>query len=147
MRDFINIAKALADENRVRALMMLCEGELCVCQLIEMLALAPSTVSKHMSILFQAGLLNARKQGRWMYYRLADDPPTQALQAIRWVRNSLAEDKQIVADARQVKRVWKMDKDKLCACYKKGKPEAPQSRRQKLRITGAPKTRQKAGSK
>jgi DNA-binding transcriptional ArsR family regulator len=148
MRDFINIAKALSDENRVRALMMLSEGELCVCQLIEMLALAPSTVSKHMSLLFQAGLVNARKQGRWMYYRLADDPlPTQVLQAIRWARDSLAEDKQIVADARQVKRVWKMDKDELCACYKKGKPQGLQSRRQKLRITGAPKTKEKTRSK
>jgi DNA-binding transcriptional ArsR family regulator len=148
MVDFTSIAKALSDENRVRALMMLSEGELCVCQLVEMLALAPSTVSKHMSILYQAGLVNARKQGRWMYYRLADAPPaTQALQAIRWARNSLAEDKQMVADARQVKRVWKMDKDKLCACYKKGKPQGLESRRQKLRITGAPKTKQKTGSK
>ncbi|MHC4156850.1 MAG: ArsR/SmtB family transcription factor [Planctomycetota bacterium] len=66
MGDFTSIAKALSDENRVRALMMLSEGELCVCQLIEMLALAPSTVSKHMSILFQAGLVNARKQAGQM---------------------------------------------------------------------------------
>ncbi|MHC4499019.1 MAG: ArsR/SmtB family transcription factor [Planctomycetota bacterium] len=116
------MAKALSDQNRVRALMMLSEGELCVCQLIEMLALAPSTVSKHMSILFQAKLVNARKQGRWMYYRLADgNAPTEALQAIRWVRNSLAEDKQIVADAKKVKRVCKMDKAELCACYKNAK--------------------------
>jgi len=56
MRTIINIAKAFSDENRVRALMMLCNGELCVCQLIEMLGLAPSTVSKHMTILYQAGL-------------------------------------------------------------------------------------------
>jgi DNA-binding transcriptional ArsR family regulator len=113
MGDFTSIVKALSDQNRVRALMMLSEGELCVCQLIEMLALAPSTVSKHMSILFQAKLVNARKQGRWMYYRLAD--------GIRWVRNSLAEDKQIVADAKKVKRVCKMDKAELCACYKNAK--------------------------
>ena len=122
MYDFINIAKALSDENRVRALMMLCKGELCVCQLIEMLSLAPSTVSKHMSILRQARLVESRKDGRWMYYRLANgDVSDGVLQAIRWVQNCLAKDKQILADAKQVKRVCKIDKGELCNCYKKPK--------------------------
>ncbi|HUS71665.1 MAG TPA: metalloregulator ArsR/SmtB family transcription factor [Sedimentisphaerales bacterium] len=122
MYDFINIAKALSDENRVRALMMLCRGELCVCQLIEMLRLAPSTVSKHMSILRQARLVESRKDGRWMYYRLTNgDASEDVLQAIRWLQNSLAKDKQILADARQVKHVCKIDKDELCDCYKKPK--------------------------
>jgi len=120
MYAFLSIAKALSDENRVRALMMLSMGELCVCQLIEMLSLAPSTVSKHMSILRQARLVEARKQGRWMYYRLPDeDCPKEAAQAIEWVKSSLAKDKRIRADARQVKRVCKMDKEQLCEHYKK----------------------------
>lgn len=118
MRNIINITKALSDENRVRALMMLCQGELCVCQLIKMLGLAPSTVSKHMAILYQVGLVNARKEGRWNYYRPADeDAPEFILEAIRWLRNCLSNDKQIVADARQLKSVCKTDKKKLCACY------------------------------
>ncbi|MHC4193252.1 MAG: ArsR/SmtB family transcription factor [Planctomycetota bacterium] len=122
MRNVIGITKALSDENRVRALMMLRKGELCVCQLIEVLRLAPSTVSKHMAVLYQAGLVDARKQGRWNYYRLADgDAPEHVLGAIRWVQKSMAKDKQIVADARQVKSVCKMDKDRLSDCYKKGK--------------------------
>lgn len=120
MLDFLNITKALSDENRVRALMMLRNGELCVCQLIEILSLAPSTVSKHMSILRQARLVQARKEGRWMYYRLPDvDAPQSVLEAIQWIQNSIADDKQIVADGKQVKRVCKLDRDKLCACYKK----------------------------
>lgn len=120
MLEFINITKALSDENRVRALMMLREGELCVCQLIEMLGLAPSTVSKHMSILRQARLVQARKEGRWMYYRLPDgDASPCVLEAIRWMQNAIADDKKIVADDRQLKRVCKLDRDKLCACYKK----------------------------
>jgi len=120
MRNIINITKALSEENRVRALMMLRQGELCVCQLIQMLGLAPSTVSKHMSILYQAGLVDARKEGRWNYYRLADeDAPEFVLEAIKWVQDSIGKDKQIVRDAKQVKRVFKMDKDELCACYKK----------------------------
>ena len=120
MRNVINITKALSDENRVRALMMLRNGELCVCQLIEMLGLAPSTVSKHMAVLYQAGLVNARKEGRWNYYRLAgEDVAKYVLEVIKWVQNATAKDKQILADKKQVKRVCKIDKDKLCACYKK----------------------------
>jgi DNA-binding transcriptional ArsR family regulator len=122
MLDFISITKGLSDENRVRALMMLRNGELCVCQLIEMLGLAPSTVSKHMSILRQARLVQARKEGKWMYYRLPDgDAPQSVLEAIRWMQRSIANDKQIVADSKQVERVCRIDKDKLCACYKKAK--------------------------
>ena len=122
MRNIISITKALSDENRVRALMMLRKGELCVCQLIEVLRLAPSTVSKHMAVLYQAGLVDARKQGRWNYYRLADgDAPAYVLEAIRWVQDSAARDKRIVADARQVKSVCKMDKERLSDCYKKPK--------------------------
>jgi DNA-binding transcriptional ArsR family regulator len=54
MRDILSITKALSDENRVRILIALSHGELCVCQVIELMKLAPSTVSKHMSILKQA---------------------------------------------------------------------------------------------
>ena len=70
MREFMNITKALADETRVRMLMALRGGELCVCQITELFGLAPSTVSKHLSILFQAGLVESRKADRWVYYRL-----------------------------------------------------------------------------
>jgi len=119
MYEFINIAKALSDENRVRALMMLSQDELCVCQLIEMLNLAPSTVSKHMSILRQARLVTARKQGKWNYYRLPDgEAPEHVLDAIRWVQKCLAKDKEVIADSRKLRRVSKIDKERLCAHYK-----------------------------
>jgi len=119
MYEFINTVKALSDENRVRALMMLRNEELCLCQLIEMLNLAPSTVSKHMSILRQARLVTARKQGRWNYYRLPDeDTHEYVIDVIRWVQKCLAKDKRIIADKKQLKRVCKIDKEELCACYK-----------------------------
>lgn len=120
MLDFINITKALSDENRVRALMMLSDGELCVCQLIKMLGLAPSTVSKHMSILRQARLVQARKEGKWMYYRLPDDDaPRCVLEAVHWVRRCLSRDRKIVADGKQLKRVCKIDRGELCSCYER----------------------------
>jgi DNA-binding transcriptional ArsR family regulator len=122
MLDFISITKALSDENRARILMMLHDGELCVCQLIEMLGLAPSTVSKHMSILRQARLVQARKEGKWMYYRLPDgDAPQHVLEALKWVQKCLAKEKKIVADNKQLKLVCKIDKEELCGCYERAK--------------------------
>ncbi len=63
MRTMVNITRALADGNRLRILMALRGGELCVCRIVAMLALAPSTVSKPIYLLRQAGLVEARKDG------------------------------------------------------------------------------------
>ena len=115
MKDFLNITKALADENRLRILLALQEEELCVCQITELLGLAISTVSKHLSILYQAGLVNARKEGRWMYYSLpGKGAPTAAREAVGWVRRSLEESERIADDARRLKKVLAMDMSKLC---------------------------------
>jgi ArsR family transcriptional regulator len=72
MLDFINITKALTDENRLRILMILRNRELCVCQITAMLDIAPSTTSKHLSVLRQARLIESTKHGKWVYYRLAE---------------------------------------------------------------------------
>ena len=61
MREFMTITKALADDKRVRTLLALRKDELCVCQITALLGLAVSTVSKHLSILYQAGLVESRK--------------------------------------------------------------------------------------
>ena len=94
MFEFMNITKALADENRVRILLALNgRDELCVCQLIEMLQLAPSTVSKHLFILRNARMVSSRKEGRWMYYGLNKEGGPPAVEgALRWVIQSLADD-------------------------------------------------------
>ena len=119
MREFITITKALADKNRTRALMLLRQGELCLCQIIEMLSLAPSTVSKHMTVLRQARLVETRKRGRWIYYRLAGkDAPKSAQQAIHWVQKTLLADKEILRDSKRLKAVLKIDTAKLCKHYK-----------------------------
>ena len=76
MKDFVAVTKALSDRNRIRALLALRRGELCVCQIIALLGLAPSTVSKHMSILKQAGLVKSRKEERWMHYSLPSSDRT-----------------------------------------------------------------------
>ena len=119
MKAVMAISKALSDENRTRALLFLRGGELCVCQIIEMLGLAPSTVSKHLNILHQAGLLESRKEGRWIYYRLSDRAAAPRVRgALRWLREYLADDPRIAQDARKVKAVCRMGLDKLCCRYK-----------------------------
>ena len=119
MKEFMAVAKALADENRVRVLMFLRRGELCVCQIVEMLGLAPSTVSKHMAVLYQAGLVGSRKEGRWMYYRLAGrGAPPCVRDAIRWVHKCLEKDPQVLADGKRLGQVRRMSKEDLCLCYK-----------------------------
>jgi ArsR family transcriptional regulator len=119
MRAFMAVAKAMADENRVRVLLFLGGGELCLCQIIEMLGLAPSTVSKHMAVLYQARLVETRKEGRWIYYRLADSGGSVcAREAIRWVRKSLAADPKTRDDAKRLRSVKKADLADLCCRYR-----------------------------
>jgi len=115
MREFMNITKALADENRVRMLLALQDGELCVCQITGLFGLAASTISKHLSILHQAGLLDSRKNGRWMHYSLPGKGAyAPAREAIRWVIKALARDPRAVADAARLKKVLAMDPAELC---------------------------------
>jgi ArsR family transcriptional regulator len=115
MFEFLNITKALAEENRVRILLALQVEELCVCQIIELLELAPSTVSKHVSVLRQARLVDSRKDGRWMYYRLADaNAPRVVREAIAWVKKSLSSNKHIRQDAIKLKEILKIDREVLC---------------------------------
>jgi ArsR family transcriptional regulator len=115
MREFMNITKALADEHRVRTLLALRKGDLCVCQITELFGLATSTVSKHLSILYQAGLVNTRKDGRWVYYSLPrNEAPLAVRQALEWIFKSLAEDSQINDDGQQLKQMLKMSPSELC---------------------------------
>jgi len=66
----VEILKALADENRVKILKMLRCGEMCVCDILDYLDLSQPTVSHHLKILYNAGLINYRKGGKWIYYSL-----------------------------------------------------------------------------
>ncbi len=117
MKDFLLLAKALSDPTRVRALMALRQSELCLCQLIDLLGLAPSTISKHMSLLQSAGLVEQRKEGRWRFFRIPASPEGTAKEALAWTARSLQGDPQIQDDARRVRKIMKMDKDALCRHY------------------------------
>ncbi|MBU0716000.1 MAG: metalloregulator ArsR/SmtB family transcription factor [Verrucomicrobia bacterium] len=115
MRDIMDILKALADENRLRSLCALQGGELCVCQLIALLDLAPSTVSKHLTILRAARLVESRKDGRWMYYRLSREFETPSVsKMLALLFKDMNKTSRMVEDRKKLKRICGEDIEKLC---------------------------------
>lgn len=101
MDGFLAVTKALADSSRVRILALLLERPLCVCQITEVLGLAPSTVSKHLFLLRRAGLLSTEKEGRWIHCRATP-------RARRWAVPRTP------ADLRRLQAVLRIDPAVLC---------------------------------
>lgn len=116
MDAFTGITKALSDSHRVRALKALRRGELCACQIIELLRLAPSTVSKHMSVLKQAGLVESRKDSRWVYYRLAEDSKCgkETRKIINLCSSLLERDATAINDNKIITNLMKLGLENLC---------------------------------
>jgi DNA-binding transcriptional ArsR family regulator len=115
MRQFLAITRALSDESRVRTLLALHRRELCVCQITELLKLATSTVSKHISILRHAGLVEVRKDGRWIYCRLSDrEASAMAREAMQWAQTSLQRDPRARDDQKRLKAILKEDPEDIC---------------------------------
>jgi DNA-binding transcriptional ArsR family regulator len=105
-------ARALGHPARLRTIAMLRSGELCVCQITEVLKLAPSTVSAHLKELKLAGLVSERKNGRWVYFALIEDESTRAWMAA--ALSLLAGDPQIEADGRLVGELRQLPVEELC---------------------------------
>ena len=76
------IFRALCDENRLRVLEMLRGGERCACVLLENLDIAQSSLSYHMKILCDSGLVSARQEGKWTYYSMNSDGRIRALERL-----------------------------------------------------------------
>ena len=108
----VSAARALAHPARLRIIAMLAKGELCVCQITEVLKLAPSTVSAHLKELKQAGLVTERKDGRWVYFGLTDNENTRS-----WIAaalSPLATDQQLQADSHLVQELRTLPVEDLC---------------------------------
>ena len=67
------IFKAFCDENRIRILKLLCGGEKCACKLLEEMSISQPTLSHHMKILCDSGIVVGRKEGKWMHYRISPE--------------------------------------------------------------------------
>jgi len=115
MKEYLAITKALSDATRVRLLCALRGGELCVCQLIELVRLAPSTVSKHLSVLYQAGLVESRKRGRWVHYSIPVEPTDHFCAAVlESTFKELEGDPVIVGDEERLEKIKNIDVEELC---------------------------------
>ena len=108
--------KALSDGNRLRIVMALAtHDELCVCQVTELLQVATPTVSRHMSVLQNAGLVENRKDARWVHYRLSEDFPDQFL---RWIKTSVENSPNILSDEQALETILSYPVDDLCKARK-----------------------------
>lgn len=113
MKPFIRVMKALSDPNRVKIIKMLEQKELCVCELTAALGLAQPTVSKHLKQLEDAGLVEYRKEGPWVNYRLAGNSESPyATAMLGQVRRWLNDDKEV---AGLILRLPAFDRERLNA--------------------------------
>jgi len=101
LRDYESVLKAAADPTRVRILKILEGGEICVCQVIAILSLGQSTVSKHLFLLRAAGLIKDRRDRKWVHYSL--DRGSVSPYATRMLRNlrSWLNDDPVIAKDRE----------------------------------------------
>jgi ArsR family transcriptional regulator, arsenate/arsenite/antimonite-responsive transcriptional repressor len=112
MREFIKVMKALSDPNRVKIVKLLQRRVLCVCELKEALGLAQSTVSKHLKILEEAGLVNFTKDGLWVNYHPADGTESPyAANMLGNLRHWLEDDREIV---KLVDRLPEIHRESIC---------------------------------
>jgi ArsR family transcriptional regulator, arsenate/arsenite/antimonite-responsive transcriptional repressor len=98
MKNLTDQMKALGDLTRLRILGLLMERELCVCEILAVLQLPQSTVSRHLAILRRAGWLDDRRQGSWMYYRIAERPADHQRLMLQGLLPALSAADQGIAD-------------------------------------------------
>ncbi len=115
MRECELALKAAADPTRMRILKLLEAGALCVSQIQRILELAPSTTSKHLTTLKMAGLVEARRKGKWVEFTLtkgAQNPYVRPVLAL--LGGSLDREAMIVADRQRLRRVKSIPLAELC---------------------------------
>lgn len=101
MRDLVEMHKALADETRLRVLRLLQElGELCVCDVEAGLDITQSRASRHLNLLRQVGLVADRREGSWVYYRIAEPLPGAAQASLGALRDATRSSAQVKRDVK-----------------------------------------------
>jgi ArsR family transcriptional regulator len=112
--------RALADRTRLRLLNLLAAGEVCVCFFVEVLGESQPKISRHLAYLRRAGVVAARRDGKWMHYRIAEPPDAHAARVFAEVMAWLGEEREMQKDRARMETI-------CCA------PRLP------VRLQGAPK--------
>jgi ArsR family transcriptional regulator len=93
---------ALADRTRLRLLNLMAENEVCVCFLVEIIGPNQPKISRHLAYLRKAGIVGARREGKWMHYRIVEPNDTTAQTILRDLRAALKNDPEMVKDRKRL---------------------------------------------
>jgi ArsR family transcriptional regulator, arsenate/arsenite/antimonite-responsive transcriptional repressor len=121
-----DLFKALADRTRLRLISLIGDSEVCVCFLVTILKTSQPKISRHLAYLRRAQIVSARREGKWMHYRLTEPPDEHAARIFREVRASLVEHPELQRDREALMKV-------CCA------PQLP------VQLRGAPRPIQSVG--
>lgn len=97
--------KALADRTRLRVIHLIGDDEVCVCFFVEVLKTNQPKISRHLAYLKRAGLVSARREGKWMHYRLAEPTDIHAARIFREVREVLANNPEMQRDKERFAKI------------------------------------------
>jgi len=100
-----NLFKALADRTRLRLISLIGDSEVCVCFFVAILKTSQPKISRHLAYLRRAGIVAARREGKWMHYRLTEPPDAHAAHIFHEVRAALAEHPELQRDRAQLVKV------------------------------------------
>ncbi|MCK5509134.1 MAG: winged helix-turn-helix transcriptional regulator [Desulfobacterales bacterium] len=116
MKEFVKVMKALSDINRVKIIKMLQQKMMCVCEIKAALNIAQPTVSKHLKILEDAGLVNSKKDGLWVNYHLTDGTSSPyAASILGNMRHWLDNDTEI---EEIIKKLPAVNREQICNKFK-----------------------------
>ena len=129
MRKLLAATKAFSDPTRIRVILALRHEELCVCELCDALDVVQSTLSTHLQYLRQAGLVQTRNEGKWVYYALTKDFARVATSLCKLHQQELEADAQLRSDAANLKKRLALRDEGSCCLGFNSKPAPRRSRR------------------
>jgi ArsR family transcriptional regulator len=97
--------RALADRTRLRLINLMSGGEVCVCFFVEILGINQPKISRHLAYLRRAGIVAARREGKWMHYQIQTPPHPQAAKVLSDVESWLASDSEMQRDKQRLLKV------------------------------------------
>jgi ArsR family transcriptional regulator len=97
--------RALADRTRLRLINLIGDDEVCVCFLVEIIGVSQPKISRHLAYLRRAGIVGARREGKWMHYRLLTPRNEHTATVLAQVRTWLANDRAIAMDRQRLRKV------------------------------------------
>ena len=114
METKVKLLKSIADHNRLRIIMaLMTHEELCACQFIELLQFTGATISRHLSILNNVGLIKSRKEGRWVYFALKKESLSHK-KFLDGLFEELKTTEEYIADCKRLKKIVAFDPVVLC---------------------------------